>query len=264
MEHEETSTADERESRRLRRELLNTDASILYESDDQEDRQGPVTRARKLDQESMEISSEQQDGEQAQSEQSPAMNPPPPPPPPPPMYSYPIGPMPEQKAGAGMKKISKPKPKYSNMIANKVVINIVKATSGTNPSGVPDELAGPGPNSSSGSGSTSANPRGADGLFGQSEKTNGAYKAVFATRQSLRTNPVMNEAGGVAQEKISVGTFANRGDNRSSICHFRSLMDRKQNMSFSFDPQTLLCSNCPARGSLSGASPGTRRTEPLI
>jgi hypothetical protein len=76
MEHEETSTADERESRRLRRELLNTDASILYESDDQEDRQGPVTRARRLDQESMEISSEQQDGVQGQSEQPPALNPP--------------------------------------------------------------------------------------------------------------------------------------------------------------------------------------------
>ncbi len=76
-------------SRRLRRELLNTDASILYESDDQEDRQGPVTRARKLDQDSMEISSEQQEGEQAQSEQPLAMNPPPPPPPP--MYNYPIG-----------------------------------------------------------------------------------------------------------------------------------------------------------------------------
>jgi hypothetical protein len=59
----------------------------------------------------------------------------------------------------------------------------------------------------------------------------------------------MDEAGGVAREKISMGTFANKGDNRSSICHFRSLMDRKQNMCFSFDPLTLLCSNCPARGS---------------
>jgi hypothetical protein len=53
---------------------------------------------------------------------------------------------------------------------------------------------------------------------------------------------------GVAQEKISIGTFANKGDNRASLCYFRSLMDRKQNMSFSFDPQSLLCSNCPARG----------------
>ncbi len=82
------------------------------------------------------------------------------------------------------------------MIANKVIINVVKAASGTKPSGVPGGLTGPGPNSSSGSGSTSANLRGADGLFGQTDKTNGAYKAVFATRQSLRTNPVMDEAGG--------------------------------------------------------------------
>jgi hypothetical protein len=108
MEQEETSTADEQESRRLRCVLLNTDASILYESDDQEDRQGPVTRARKMDQDSMEISSEQREGEQAQCEQPPAMIPPPPPLPP--LYNYPIGPMPENKAGAGKKKISKPKP----------------------------------------------------------------------------------------------------------------------------------------------------------
>jgi hypothetical protein len=164
-----------------------------------------------------------------------------------PAYPTTIGPQLETRASFDKKKNGKSK--YSNMLVNKVNINIVKAKSGTNPSSVPDCLAGPGPNSSSGSGSTSANPRGADGLFGQTDKTNGAYKAVFATRQSCRTNPVMDDVGGVAQEKISVGTFANKGDNRSSLCHFRFLMDRKQNMSFSFDPQTLQCSNCPARGS---------------
>jgi hypothetical protein len=58
----------------------------------------------------------------------------------------------------------------------------------------------------------------------------------------------MDEAGGVYQEKISIGSFANKGDNRSMNCHFRSLMDRKLNMSFSFDPHSLLCSNCPTRG----------------
>ncbi len=120
MEQEETSGADEGETRRLRRELLKTDVSILYESDDQDDRQGPVTRARKTSQESMEITSEQQGGEQIQSKQTP----PPIPTPPllPPVYKNPIGPMPENTARSGKKKISKPKPKYSDMIANKLLL----------------------------------------------------------------------------------------------------------------------------------------------
>jgi hypothetical protein len=35
---------------------------------------------------------------------------------------------------------------------------------------------------------------------------------------------VAGGGGGVYQEKISIGTFANKEDNRASLCHFRSLM----------------------------------------
>ncbi len=154
MEQEEQE--DERETRRIRRELLNTDPSILYESDDPE-RQGPVTRAMSSRPESMEIPSEQPEGEASKSEQ-PAHHIPPPPPPPP-VWSAPIGPQPESRAGTERKKVYRSKPKYSNMCVNKVAINVVKAKSGTNTSGVPDCLAGPGPNSCSGPGSTSAPSR---------------------------------------------------------------------------------------------------------
>jgi hypothetical protein len=49
----------------------------------------------------MEITSEQQEGEQIQSKQTPP--PIPPPPPLPPVYKNPIGPMLENKAGSGKK-----------------------------------------------------------------------------------------------------------------------------------------------------------------
>jgi hypothetical protein len=77
---EQDEQEDERETRRIRRELLNTDPSILYESDDPE-RHGLVTRAMSSRPETMEILSEQPDGEASRSE-LPAVHIPPPPPPP--------------------------------------------------------------------------------------------------------------------------------------------------------------------------------------
>jgi hypothetical protein len=131
---------------------------------------------------------------------------------------------------------------------NKVEINVIKAKSGVNPSGTPGSSADADPNSSSGPARTPANPCGAGDLFGQSESLNGAYKAVFATRLSYRVNPILDEEGGLAQEKISIGSFSVKGDHRTSICHFRAVMDRKLNICFSFDPLTLKCGNCPDRG----------------
>ncbi len=120
-ERDTSMEQDERETRRIRRELLNTDPCILYESDDQE-RQGPVTRAMSSRSESMEVPSEQPEGEASQSEQPEhyILPPPPPPPPPPPVWSAPIGPQPESKAGTDRKKVMRPKPKYSNICVNKV------------------------------------------------------------------------------------------------------------------------------------------------
>jgi hypothetical protein len=101
-----------------------------------------------------------------------------------------------------------------------------------------------------------------EGLYGQPDNVNGTYKAVFATRQSCRVNPSLDGEGGLVHEKISVGSFANSNDNRPSLCHFRS----QQNISLSFDPLTMLCNSCPARGGhtvggeLEGGGGGTRFT----
>jgi hypothetical protein len=254
---EDASSEDAREARRLRREQRNQeedDPSLLDVSDDQEERGLPITRAslRREEEAAAEAAaatasvSEPVETSSEKAQPTPT----PPPPPMPPVWATPADPTSQPPSTQEKKlKAKKKLPKYVNAVFNKVEINIVKASPGANPSGAPGSSQNAGPNSSSGLASPPANSRSADGLlFGQSEKTNGAYKAVFSTRQSLRVNPIMDEAGGVYQEKISIGSFANKGDNRSMNCHFRSLMDRKLNMSFSFDPHSLLCSNCPTRG----------------
>jgi hypothetical protein len=45
-----------------------------------------------------------------------------------------------------------------------------------------------------------------------------------------------------------MGTFANPDDERAGSCHFRSIREKNMNISFSFDPKNLKCSNCPGRG----------------
>ena len=240
-----TGEQDDRESRRIRRELLRAatddDEALLDES---EDEAGPTTRARSRDSASetpMETETETNpaaapDDTATQTEQSasgdlPAGSAPPPPPPPP---------------------ISKPGNFATNKIPqlniNKISLSLVKAKPVTNPSGVAGSSQKLLPNSSSGEKDSPSYPSGEGSLFGQNSSVNGAYKAVFALRQSIRTNPSLDQQGGVKQETVSVGSFANGGDNRSTLCHFCSRVDRKQNLSFSFDPRSLMCSNCPSRG----------------
>jgi hypothetical protein len=56
-----------------------------------------------------------------------------------------------------------------------------------------------------------------------------------------------------------VGSFS-EGDKNGKIglCHVRSVLGKKQNMSFSFDPASMSCKNCPGRGehSLVGGAGG--------
>ena len=68
--------------------------------------------------------------------------------------------------------------------------------------------------------------------------------------------------GGLSPEKGDVGSFASADDNRSAFCHFRSVIERKVNMSFSFDPKTLLCGSCVGKGehSVTGGEGGARQT----
>jgi hypothetical protein len=247
-----TGEQDDRESRRIRRELLRAatdddDEALLDES---EDEAGPTTRARSRDSASetpMETETEENRAkavenpvaapedtatqtEQRASGDVPAGAAPPPPPPPP------------SKPGNSVLN------KSPQLNINKISLSVVKAKLATTPSGVASSSQKLLPNSCSGTTDTPRYPCGEGSLFGQNSSVNGAYKAVFALRQSIRTNPSLDEQGGVKQETVSVGSFANGGDNRSSLCHFRSRVDRKQNLSFSFDPCSLLCSNCPSRG----------------
>jgi hypothetical protein len=93
-----------------------------------------------------------------------------------------------------------------------------------------------------------SNRNGDPALKGQPETVNRAYRAVSALRQSTKSNPSMSSEGGLVIEKKKVGAFESKIDGGAAICHFRSLMDKKQNICFSFNPATLKCNACPGRG----------------
>jgi hypothetical protein len=105
---------------------------------------------------------------------------------------------------------------------------------------------------------SSANPSGADGgvpnlsggasLTGQSEAVNNTYRAISALKKSNMTNPSIMNGGRAEREEGKAGSFCVPGDGRASICHFRSVIEKKQFISTSFDPKNLLCSSCPDRG----------------
>jgi hypothetical protein len=236
------NTEDERAARRARREKNKDeeDLALLYGP---EEYVGPETRSRaagSTEEERMEESGEGEAGDTpaapaAEGGSPPDSGPLQPPPPPPPMPPLPA----DVKAAFMAKKIP---------LVNSVEIKFVKAKSSANPSGAAGSSSETGQNPSGCPAGTSTNPSGVEGLHGQLDSVNGAYKAVFATRQSCRVNPSLDGEGGVVHEKISIGTFANSNDNRPVLCHYRSLMDRKQNISLSFDPLTMLCNSCPSRG----------------
>ena len=62
----------------------------------------------------------------------------------------------------------------------------------------------------------------------------------------MKTNP--NLRGGVRAEKSNLGNFANPGDDRINFCHIRSIVEKKQNISMSFDPATMMCYSCTEKG----------------
>jgi hypothetical protein len=65
-------------------------------------------------------------------------------------------------------------------------------------------------------------------------------------RKIEKTNP--NCRGGYLNEKTELGSFANKGDERIKLCHTRFLVDKKQNISFSFDPESMKCFSCGGVG----------------
>ncbi len=49
-------------------------------------------------------------------------------------------------------------------------------------------------------------------------------------------------------EKISLGSFGIENDSRVSKSHTRFLVDKKQNITLSFDPVSMICYNCAGGG----------------
>jgi hypothetical protein len=73
-----------------------------------------------------------------------------------------------------------------------------------------------------------------------------SYNSVHSLRKIEKTNP--NCRGGFLTEKTELGSFANQGDERMRLCHTRFLVDKKQNISFSFDPESMMCFSCGGGG----------------
>jgi hypothetical protein len=84
------------------------------------------------------------------------------------------------------------------------------------------------------------------GAIPDAVKNNGAYSSVNSIRRGGKTNRSLR--GGVRVEKTNIGTFANPDDDRINNCHTRFIVEKKQNISFSFDPATMMCYSCTARG----------------
>jgi hypothetical protein len=103
----------------------------------------------------------------------------------------------------------------------------------------------------SGGNTVSPNPSGGDTLFGHSITDVGAYNAVKALRRSTMINHVFGVGCGGGPQNVSsfVGSFS-EGNNTEQIglCQLRSVLGKKQNFAFSFDPVTMSCTTCSGRG----------------
>ncbi len=244
----EMTEEEAREFRRLRREQLLEAARILDEPDERDGSHN--LRSRATEENKMETEGQGENpvlnpaGNQADTAAEAATGDataPPPPQPQPPTEP------PQQDAAM-------PVLQPSNIVptVNKIDITIVKPTMSANPSGAGISSSGKVKNPCGNTFGFRSNPSGERKLSGQNEAVNGAYLAVSSLRQSTRTNPSLGvgsgSGGGAVHENSHIGSFANKDDNRSEICHFRTRLDRKQNVCFSFDPKTLECSNCPNRG----------------
>jgi hypothetical protein len=65
-------------------------------------------------------------------------------------------------------------------------------------------------------------------------------------RKNQLSNP--NLRGGESVEKANIGSFVVPRDERIENCSTRFLVEKKQNISMSFDPITMLCCSCKAKG----------------
>jgi hypothetical protein len=69
------------------------------------------------------------------------------------------------------------------------------------------------------------------------------YSAIL-TERNARLSTVYLNGGGEASIQPKVGNFFSQPDARNDKAVFKSFFNKKQNVSFSFDPSTLTCGNC--------------------
>ncbi len=203
-EHEtmETSQEEERAARRERRERQKEeeDDPSLLDVQDEEEEEGPVLRSRTPTQVATDADRQETPtpGPSTEPEASAV-----PPPPPPTTMAWWMAPATWPKIAQAMnpagKKIVADKSLFKN-----VEIKFMSAKPAANPSGAAGSSQAAAPNPSGGAASPSVNPSGTGGLSGQSDVVNGAYKAVFSTRLSCRTNPVVDEEGGSQWKKLAL------------------------------------------------------------
>jgi hypothetical protein len=129
----------------------------------------------------------------------------------------------------------------------RIELNFVNCGSSANLHGVEGQLKN-NPANQSGAGKAAPNPSGGADLAGHSESVNSSYRSVSALRKSCLTNPSIMQGGRAERETNQIGSFTVKGDGRAALCHFRSVIEKKQNISTSFNPKTLSCGSCPARG----------------
>ncbi len=134
-----------------------------------------------------------------------------------------------------------------NPIRQKVELKFVNCGSKANPSSAGEQLRF-NPANFSGAGQAEPNPRGGSGLLGHSDSASSSYSSVAALKKSSLTNPNIMQGGRAERETCQIGSFDSRGDGRIALCHIRSVIEKKQNITTSFSPKTLMCSACPARG----------------
>ncbi len=165
------------------------------------------------------------------------------PPLPPPTQAADATPPMEDDIGTGKDNMNSKK----NPIRQKVELKFVNCGSKANPSSAGEQLRF-NPANLIGAGQAKTNPRGGSGLLGHSDSASSSYFSVAALKKSSLTNPNIMQGGRAERETCQIGSFDSRGDGRIALCHIRSVIEKKQNISTSFSPKTLMCSSCPARG----------------
>jgi hypothetical protein len=97
----------------------------------------------------------------------------------------------------------------------------------------------------SGVASLPSNPSG-EGSSKENDHKNDTYNAIRVGREKFWVNSSLRKGGSGRKEENRLGTLFS--DERRGVAHHRSVFETKQNISFSFDPKTLVCASCLGRG----------------